>query len=472
MATNPISAQPGVILHLATDKKPRSTESTGNRSVYIWGVASVAAISGFLFGFDTAVINGALVFLKQQFSLSSFQTEIAASSLLLGCLIGAAGAGRLSDKLGRRKSLMGAALLFTFSAIGSAASRNFESFSVSRLVGGLAIGLASALTPIYISEVAPPGSRGRLVSLNQLAIVIGILVAYLTNWQFAGLGQQSWRWMFGVAAIPSAGFMLGLLFIPESPRWLISKDRGQEAQAILSKIAGVAEAQNELAAIEDAIAEECLQSGELFSTAMRVRLFVAVALAVLCQICGINAVLYYGSVLFTEHFHGQTAQAAIGANVIVGLVNLLCTIVAMFFIDRWGRRGLFLVSSAGMTVFLMLLSFSLRSPGVSSAIAFASVLLYVAFFAVGLGPGVWVYIAEIFPTRVRGQATSLATASLWTACMAVTMTFLTTVETLGISNAFLLYALLSLITFVFVWKWVPETRGRSLEEIQEMWSRQ
>lgn len=431
----------------------------------------MAAISGFLFGFDTAVINGALVFLKRQFSLSNFQTEIAASSLLLGCLIGAAGAGRLSDKLGRRKSLMGAALLFALSAIGSAASGNFASFSASRFIGGLAIGLASALTPIYISEVSPPDSRGRLVSLNQLAIVIGILIAYLTNWRLAGLGQQSWRWMFGVAAIPSVGFLIGLLFIPESPRWLISKDRREEGQAVLSKIAGIAEAQNELLAIESAIAEEGLQSGELFSTTMRVRLLLAVALAVLCQICGINAVLYYGSVLFTEHYRGQSAQAAIGANVIVGFVNLFCTIAAMFFIDRWGRRGLFLVSSAGMTIFLTVLSFSLRNPGINPIVIFGSVLLYVAFFAVGLGPGVWVYISEIFPTRVRGQATSLATAALWTACLAVTMTFLTTVETLGISTAFLLYALLSLITFFFIWKWVPETRGKSLEEIQEMWSR-
>jgi len=459
-------------LKLATYKEPQLAKSVAGRSVYIWGVASVAAISGFLFGFDTAVINGALVFLQRQFSLTSFQTEIAASSLLLGCLIGAAGAGKLSDKLGRRKSLMSAALLFTLSAIGSACSNSFGGFSTARFIGGLAIGLASALTPMYISEVAPRNSRGRLVSLNQLAIVIGILIAYLTNWRLAELGQQSWRWMFGVAVIPSVGFLLGLLFIPESPRWLITKGRRVEAHAVLAKIAGVAEAPNELAVIEDAVAEESSGPGELLSPGMRTRLFVAVALAVLEQICGINTVLYYGSILFTAHFHGQSAGAAIGANVMVGLVNLLCTIAAMFFIDRWGRRGLFLVSSAGMAIFLVILSFSLRAPHISPIVIFGSVLLYVAFFAVGLGPGVWVYIAEIFPTRVRGQATSLATAALWTACLAVTMTFLSTVERLGMPAAFLLYALLSLVTFFFVWKWVPETRGKSLEEIQEMWSQQ
>ena len=456
-------------MELATYKRPQPAASSGLKAAYIWIVASVAAISGFLFGFDTAVINGALVFLQKQFSLSSLQSETAASSLLLGCLLGAVGAGTLSDKLGRRKNLMGAALLFTLSAIGSAASQSFGSFLAARFIGGLAIGLASALTPIYISEVAPRESRGRLVSLNQLAIVTGILVAYLANWRLSQFGEHSWRWMFGVAGLPSIGFLLGLLFIPESPRWLIAKGRKAEGEAVLVKISGTAEAANEMAAIEHAVAEETSGLRELFSTGMRVRLLVAVALAMLSQICGINTVLYYGSILFAAHFHGQSASAAIGANILVGVVNLLCTIAAMFFIDRWGRRGLFLVSSAGMALSLAVLSFSLRSPNAAPALIFGSVLFYVALFAVGMGPGVWVYVAEIFPTRVRAQATSLATAALWSACLAVTMTFLSIVERLGMPTAFLLYAVLSLVTFLFVWKFVPETRGKSLEEIQEMW---
>jgi len=439
---------------------------------YVWMVASVAAISGFLFGFDTAVINGALVFLRRQFALNNLLTEIAASSLLLGCLIGAAGAGTFSDRLGRRRSLMGAALLFSASAIGSAFANNFTVFSLARLAGGLAIGLASALTPVYISEVAPRSCRGQLVSLNQLAIVIGILAAYLTNWQLAALGDISWRWMFGVAAIPSAGFLFGLLFIPESPRWLITRGHREEGYAVLEKIAGTEAAQTELTAIEFAIAETSGDPVELFSPGMRMRVFVAVSLAVLQQISGINTVLYYGSVLFTQHFRGESAHTALGANVVVGVVNLLCTMLAMIFIDRWGRRGLFLVASAGMTVSLAVLAFALHMTAIAPIIIFASVLIYVAFFAVGLGPGVWVYIAEIFPTRVRGRATSLAVTALWTACLGVTLTFLSLVEALGTSASFLLYAALSLVTFVFVWKWVPETRGRSLEEIQRMWSRQ
>lgn len=438
---------------------------------YVWMVASVAAISGFLFGFDTAVINGALVFLRRQFALNNFLTEIAASSLLLGCLIGAASAGVFSDRLGRRRSLMGAALLFTVSAIGSAAANNLTVFSLARLAGGLAIGLASALTPVYISEVAPRSSRGQLVSLNQLAIVIGILVAYLTNWQLATFGESSWRWMFGTAALPSVGFLLGLAFIPESPRWLITHGRRDEGYAVLAKMANPTDATMEVAAIELSVSEESGDSRELFAPQMRKRVFIAVSLAVLQQISGINTVLYYGSVLFTEQFHGESARAALGANVLVGLVNLICTIVAMAFIDRWGRRGLFLLASGGMAASLAVLAFSLHVRA-NPMVTFGSVLLYVAFFAVGLGPGVWVYMAEIFPTRVRGRATSVATSALWAACLVVTLTFLSIVEALGTSAAFLLYAALSLVTFVFVWKWVPETRGKSLEEIQHMWSRQ
>jgi sugar porter (SP) family MFS transporter len=432
-------------------------------------IASVAATSGLLFGFDTAVINGALVFLRSQFALTDLLTEIAASSLLLGCLAGAAIAGIASDRLGRRKSLVAAALLFIASALTSAAARSLLQFCFSRLASGLAIGIASTLTPVYISEIAPHDRRGQLVSLNQLAIVIGILVAFFTNWQLSALGNQSWRWMFGVAAIPSVGFLAGLLFIPESPRWLIAHNFRSEGYRVLKMILGDTEASAELDAIESAGSEENANAAELLTPAMRMRTFVAISLAVLQQITGINTVLYYGSVLFTQHFQGGLAKSAIGANVAVGAVNLLCTGVAMLLIDRWGRRSLLLTSSAGMAIALTILSLGLHFSSTPSFVVFGSVLLYVAFFAVGLGPGVWVYIAEIFPTRLRGRATSLATTALWTACLAVTLTFLSIVEALGLSAAFLLYAGVSLLTFFFVWKWVPETREKPLEEIERVW---
>ncbi|RZU40795.1 sugar porter family MFS transporter [Edaphobacter modestus] len=448
----------------------RSQRSGTSNSAYVWFVASVAAASGFLFGFDTAVINGALVFLKVHFGLTSFQTEIAASSLLLGCLVGAGAAGKCSDLFGRRKSLMGAALLFAVSALGSALAVSFVFFACMRGFGGLAIGLASALTPVYISEVAPPESRGRLVSLNQLAIVTGILVAYLSNWQLAGLGSTSWRWMFGVAAFPSVGFLVGLFYIPESPRWLVANNQREAGYAVLEKIAGPHGVQAEMNAIELAISEEGGGAGELFSEQMRPRLLIAIALAVLEQICGINTVLYYGALIFAQQFHGQSMKLAIGVNVVVGLVNLIFTIVAMFFIDRWGRRLLFLVATAGMAISLTVLAASFKLGPGGQYLIFGCILAYIAFFAVGLGPGVWVYIAEIFPTRVRGQATSIATMALWSACLVVTLTFLSIVDSMGLSGAFALYALLSLITFVFIWKWIPETRGKSLEQIQHYWS--
>ncbi len=435
-------------------------------------VASVAAISGLLFGFDTAVINGALVFLRSQFTLTNLLTEIAASSLLFGCLIGAAVAGSSSDRLGRRKSLIGAALLFGISALTSALAQNLLQFCLSRLAGGLAIGIASTLTPVYISEIAPHHRRGQLVSLNQLAVVIGILVAFFTNWQLSALGNESWRWMFAVAIIPAVGFLIGLLFIPESPRWLIARKCRGDGYEVLRMILGEDDASTDLVAIEAAIAEENAAPSELLAPAMRMRTFVALSLAVLQQITGINTVLYYGSVLFTQHFQDGSARSAIGANVAIGAVNLLCTSVAMLLIDRWGRRSLLLTSSGGMAISLAILSLGLRSSSIGPSMVFASVLLYVAFFAVGLGPVVWVYIAEIFPMRLRGRATSLATTALWTACLAVTLTFLSIVQALGAPAAFLLYAGVSLLTFFFVWKWVPETRERSLEEIQRVWEKQ
>jgi MFS transporter, SP family, arabinose:H+ symporter len=432
-------------------------------------VASVAAISGLLFGFDTAVINGALVFLRTQFALTNLLTEITASSLLFGCLLGAAIAGIASDRLGRRKSLMGAALLFAASALTSGLAQNVSQFCLSRLAGGLAIGVASTLTPVYISEVAPHQRRGQLVSINQLSVVIGILVAFFINWQLSALGSQSWRWMFAVAIIPSGVLLVGLFFIPESPRWLIARGLRSEGYDLLTLMLGEADASAELGAIESAIAEEAADRDELFTPAMRMRTFIAISLAVLQQITGINTVLYYGSVLFTQQFQGNSARDAIGVNVAVGVVNLVCTGIAMVLIDSWGRRSLLLTSTCGMTISLMLLSLGLHSLSISRALIFASVLLYVASFAIGLGPAVWVYIAEIFPTRLRGRATSLATSALWCACLAITLTFLSIVEALGASAAFLLYSGVSLIAFFFVWKWVPETRERSLEDIQHMW---
>jgi SP family arabinose:H+ symporter-like MFS transporter len=451
-----------------------NTEVSGAKAQslgYVVLLATTTAISGFLFGFDTAVINGVLLLLRRQFTLSNLQTEVAASSLLLGCLLGAAGASMIGDRYGRKKSLTASAILFALSALGAAAANSVALFSAARLVGGLAIGLASVLTPVYIAEISPSKNRGTLVSLNQLAIVIGILFAYLVSWQIARFGENSWRWMLAVAAIPSLAFFLGLLAIPESPRWLLSRGRHDEGERILARIFGATVAREQVQAVETAAASEEGSWREVFSSSMRKRLGVGMFLALFCQITGINTVLYYGSIIVSEHFPGQSTSMALIANVIIGTVNLLFTIVAMIYLDRWGRRAILLTASGGMGVALTLLVVGLNIHGISPVLMLGAILLYVAFFALGMGPGPWLIISEIFPTKVRGRAASIATSTLWSGTLLVTFTFLSLVKVLNLWGTFAIYGVLSFVCFVYVWKVVPETKGRTLEQIQEKWGK-
>jgi SP family arabinose:H+ symporter-like MFS transporter len=438
---------------------------------YVVLLAITTAISGFLFGFDTAVINGVLLLLRRQFALSNLQTEVAASSLLLGCLLGAAGASMIGDRYGRRKSLILSAVLFALSSLGAAAASTITFFSLARLIGGLAIGLASVLTPVYIAEISPSKNRGTLVSLNQLAIVIGILAAYLVNWQLSRLGDSSWRWMLAVAAIPAVAFFAGLFAIPESPRWLISRGRHDEGQRILARIYGTQTAEEEVRSVQRAAAGEEGSWHEVVSPAMRKRLGVGMALALFSQVTGINTVLYYGSIIISEHFPGQSAGMALAANVIIGAVNLIFTIVAMVFLDRWGRRVILMTASGGMGLALTLLVIGLHVRNAPAGLMLASILLYVAFFALGMGPGPWLIISEIFPTKIRGRAASIATSTLWTGTLVVTFTFLTLVNVLNLGGTFAIYGALSFVCFFYVWRAVPETKGRTLEQIQEAWGK-
>jgi SP family arabinose:H+ symporter-like MFS transporter len=438
---------------------------------YVVLLAATTAISGFLFGFDTAVINGVLLLLRRQFALSNLQTEIAASSLLVGCLLGAAGASIIGDRYGRRRSLIASALLFALSSFGAALASTVTIFSAARLFGGLAIGLASVLTPVYIAEIAPSRNRGALVSSNQWAIVVGILSAYLVNWQVARLGESSWRWMLAAAAVPSIAFLFGLLLIPESPRWLISIGRRDQGERVLARIVGEQSATRQVEAVEQAAAGEECSWHELVSPNMRKRLAVGMLLALFSQITGINAVLYYGSIIVSEHFPGQSTSMALIANVIIGAVNFLFTIVAMVFLDRWGRRAMLIIASGGMAIALTFLVIGLNVDGISPVLMLASILLYVAFFALGMGPGPWLIISEIFPTKVRGRAASIATSTLWSGTLLVTFTFLSLVKILNLGGTFAIYAALSCLCCIFVWKMVPETKGRTLEQIQETLSK-
>jgi sugar porter (SP) family MFS transporter len=438
-----------------------------SRQAYL--IAAVAAISGLLFGFDTAVINGALIFLRADLGLTTGGTEVATSSLLFGCAAGAAAAGWLTDRLGRRRMLIVSALLFAGSALGAALPRTLAEFAGARLVGGLAIGVASVLAPLYIAEISPRAIRGRLVSLNQMAIVSGILLAYLVNWLLSFAGPAGWRLMFVSAAVPSLAFFAALLFVPESPRFLVERGRTVDALTVLTRVNGEQQAVAELDEIRGTIAEESGSLRELFSRRLRRPLAIAVFLAVFQQITGINTVIYYGSLIFKDEVGGQSDSAAIGANVVIGVVNFLATIVALWLIDKLGRRPLMMVASAGMAAALLVLGLLFRLQPPPALMVLAVILLYVASFGVGLGPGVWVVISELFPTRIRGRAMSIATLCLWLACILITSTFLSLVEAVGPTGAFWLYAALCVVNFLFIWRVMPETKGRSLEEIERSW---
>jgi len=445
---------------------PQRSEHTRSESFrYLYLPAAIAAIGGLLFGFDTAVINGAIVFLKRQFALSNSQTEFGASSLLLGCVIGASLAALTSDRFGRKRVLLAAAALFTASSIGAALPRNFTEFVVARLVGGLAIGLASTLSPLYIAEISPPRIRGLLVSVNQLAIVSGILLSYSVNYGLAAVGPANWRWMFASAAVPSIFFLLALLSVPESPRWLVEQGLEAEAELILSRIAGPAGARAETLAIQSAVAHE---SADLLDPVFRKPIVVAVLIGLFSQFTGINTIIYYGSLVFLEHVPRQTASTALWANVMIGAINFLATVLGMYLIDRLGRKPLLMSAFAGMGLSLAGVAATIRSTAPASVVL-VLLLMYVACFAVGVGTGTWVVMSEICPTRVRGRAMSVATLFLWCGTLVVTLTFLSLMQVLTAPGAFLLYAIVCIAAFLFVWIGVPETKRRSLEEIESWW---
>jgi len=434
-------------------------------SGYIYLLAMVAAIGGLLFGFDTGVINGAIIFVKRQFLLSDTQTEVAASSLLLGCVVGAGLTAITSDRFGRKKVLLGASVLFTMSSIGAALPRNMTEFVSARFVGGLAVGMASTLAPLYIAEISPARKRGLLISLNQLAIVTGILMSYSVNYLLTGIGPSNWRWMFASATLPSVAFLLTLLFIPESPRWLVQKGRESEAERFLARIVGSQRAADEIEAIKTATSEE---SGELLAPAFRKPLVVAILIALFSQFTGINTIIYYGSLIFLEHVPHQSAGTALWANVMIGAINFVATVIGMSLIDRVGRKPLLMSAFAGMAVSLVGVSAGIRLQ-LTGGVVLVFVLVYVASFAIGVGTGTWVMMAEICPTRVRGRAMSVATVFLWGGTLVVTLTFLSLVNALTAPGAFLLYAIVSIAAFLFIWRAVPETKGQTLENIEKSW---
>ena len=436
-------------------------------SFYIIFVTVIAAIGGLLFGFDTAIVAGATRYLKDQFALTSIQEGWAVSVVLIGCMFGAGISGTISDRIGRKRFMLVSAVLFLVSAVGCALPRTIAEFVVFRFIGGLGIGSASILAPLYISEIAPARIRGALVSVNQLAIVTGILLAYFVNWAFAGVGPSNWRWMYAAGALPSVIFFILLLRVPESPRWLVKQGRESEALGVLSRVNTADLAAAEVSSIKEALVMEKGSLAELFRPGFRRALLIAVVLAILQQITGINAVLYYAPRIFERA--GFTRMSAIGQSTIVGFVNILFTIVAIVLVDRIGRKPLLLTAAGGMGVSLLLLGAAFRSQAFSGPLILGLILLYIAFFAMAMGPIVWVVMAEIFPTRMRGSAMAIATVILWVSDFAVTLSFPVIADRLNESTAFWLYAAMCAVDFVFMFFFLPETKGKTLEEIEKRW---
>ena len=434
---------------------------------YVTFVSITAALGGLLFGFDTAIIAGATRFLKDQFQLSSFGEGLAVSIVLVGCMVGAMLAGAASDRLGRKRFLMISAVLFFASSIGCALPQNLGQFLVFRFVGGLAIGSVSIVSPLYISEIAPARIRGALVSVNQMAIVSGILIAYFVNWVLVGAGAGNWRWMFATGAAPAVIFFLLVLGVPESPRWLMKQGREAEARDVLGRVNAPAAADAEARNIRDALALEEGRLRELLKPGFRTALLVGVVLAVFQQITGINAVIYYSPRFFEAA--GLARGAALLQSTITGAVNVLFTLVAIAFVDRLGRKKMLLFGTAGMGLSFVLLGAAFKFHAFGSGGILLFTLCYVAFFAMTQGPIVWVVIAEIFPTRVRGRAMAIATAALWIADFVVSLTFPILADRFHETFAFWLYAAMCLLAVIFIGKVLPETKGKSLEEIERTW---
>ena len=442
-------------------------KSDGRRLVYLSTV--VAALGGLLFGYDIGVISGAILFIKTAFSLSSGGEEIVVSAVLLGSLMGAAAGGSLSDRFGRRGLLIAAAVVFGVGAVGAALAPGMAWLVIARIVAGMAIGVASFVAPLYISEIAPVSIRGKLVSTNQVALTSGIVISYLIDYAFSG--AHAWRWMFALAAVPAAVFAGGLMLIPDSPRWLAARGSLDQARKVLERIRSPVQAAVEIKDIQRSVARQEGHWSELLTPALRPAMTVGIGLAIAQQITGINTIIYYAPTIF--RFAGfASASSAILASVGIGAVNVVFTIVAMYLIDKLGRRPLLLVSLAGMILGLAVLGLAFMLPQLSGAlgwIAVASLTIYVGSFAVGLGPVFWLMLSEIYPLAVRGRAMSVGTLVNWAANLIVALSFLTLTHTLGKPATFWLYGAISIAAWFFAYFLVPETKGKTLEQIEARW---
>jgi SP family arabinose:H+ symporter-like MFS transporter len=450
-------------------------------TTYLYLVCVVAALGGFLFGFDTAVISGTVSLVKTDFNLNAVSEGWFVSCALLGCIIGVSFSGKLSDKYGRKIVLVLSAVLFLASALGCMLSNSFTLLIIFRLIGGLGIGVASMVSPLYISEFSPSRYRGMMVSLYQLALTIGIVLAYFSNAYLVNhaadaqsngpmhtiFSAQVWRAMLGLGAVPAAVFLVSLFMVPESPRWLLLKGQEQKAQNILIRIDGADAAVSEIKAFKAQEVNNDTSLKELFKPVYRKALWIGLLLPFLSQVCGINAVIYYGPRILEQA--GFTLNSALGGQVTIGLVNVVFTFVAIFTIDKWGRKPLLFAGVGGAVVSLLIIG-ALFALGVTSGPwILIFILAFISCFAFSFGPVCWVVVGEIFPNAIRGKAMALATLSLWVGNFLVGQLTPVMLEGLGSSWTFWLFAICCSPALWITWKLIPETKGRSLENIENYW---
>jgi SP family xylose:H+ symportor-like MFS transporter len=434
-------------------------------NTYIFGLSFISALGGYLFGFDFAVISGALPFLRKQFELSATGEGFLTGSLALGCIVGCIIAGKIAERYGRRPGLMLAAFIFAVSSLIIAFSPNLSFFIVLRFVAGIGVGMASMLCPMYIAEISPANVRGRNVAINQLTVVIGILVTNLCNYLLADGSDEVWRWMFGLGTVPAVIFVLGVLGLPESPRWLVKHGRYEAARAVLQKIGNLQFANETLSAIEGSFKKSAnAPKISVWDKSVRGAVVIGITLAIFQQFCGINVVFNYTSTIFESV--GSNLDQQLFETICIGIVNLLFTILAMWQVDKLGRRPLMLIGSLGLCIMYVILAISLQQ-NFSPKLVSLFVMLAIGIYAVSLAPVTWVLIAEIFPNKIRSEASTVAIVSLWGAYFILVFTFPMMAKALGTYGPFYLYAGICLAGFLFIRSKVGETKGQTLEQLED-----
>jgi sugar porter (SP) family MFS transporter len=443
-----------------------SAEGGTNRFVYI--VAGVSAMGGLLFGYDTGIISGALLFIKDDFGLSDTAQQIVVASLLLGAVFGALIGGPLSDRIGRRNAIMIAAAIFMLGSLASALATGTAFLTIARFVLGLAVGGAGMVVPVYIAESSPSRVRGSLVSLQQFLITVGILLSYGINYLLAD--AEAWRWMLGLGVVPALALLVGMFFLPESPRWLVGMDRREDARAVLARTRDTdAEVDKEISSIAShESAEERTRYRDLLKPRYRAALTVGVGVAFINQMVGVNAVIYYAPSILSDAGFGDSG--AILATTGVGLVNCLVTGAALLSIDRIGRRPLLLAGTSGVTLSLIVLGLAYLLPPQTALVNFilvAGLMVYIASFAASLGICIWLLNSEVYPLEVRGKGSATGSITHWVLDLIIASTVLTLINAITETGTFWLYAAFGIIGILFFFRVVPETKGRTLEEIEE-----